>query len=232
MAQHLIDLTGKRFGRLVVVGRGLKHGNSWFWRCKCDCGSEARVAGAQLRRGRTQSCGCLMVAVTVARSTKHGHANRSGLTKTYRSWSHMIGRCRNPNDGAYRHYGGRGIQVCERWLESYQNFLEDMGVAPRGTSLDRVDVNGNYEASNCRWATSVQQGRNKRLTRRVQVEGGELPLAEFAEHNGVSPIEAARRVRRGWDPVSAGTIKPGTGKPRKHSDAPAVPPSSPAPSGV
>jgi len=206
MSRRLIDLTGHRFGRLVVLCRKFKRKNRWFWHCQCDCGGEANVSGDQLRAGGTRSCGCIIVEATIARSTKHGHARRSKLTKTYRAWIHLIERCRNPNDKAYADYGGRGISVCARWGDSYQCFLADMGDAPIGMSIDRIDVNGNYEPGNCRWATPREQLLNRRMTRRVLAGDQSVPLAELAAKNGISAQNAARRVMRGWDPIAAGTV--------------------------
>jgi hypothetical protein len=133
-----------------------------------------------------------------ARMTRHGHNPRDGgSSATHRSWAHMIQRCNNPNNTMFRHYGGRGIVVCGRW-EKFENFLADMGIRPEGTSLDRINVNGNYEPSNCRWATKSQQDRNRRDTFKVSYQGREISLAELSEELGVSRYTLRQRVLSGW----------------------------------
>jgi hypothetical protein len=164
------DITGQRFGRLVVVGPD--HWDSgckkWFWKCRCDCGEESIANGYLLRHGDTRSCGCLRqqilaqgrvagIAASRSKTTAQGYVG----TPTYRTWWSMLGRCFSPSAGNYQYYGGRGITVCERWRD-FRNFLADMGPRPDGMSIDRVDVNGNYEPGNCRWATAKDQHRNRR----------------------------------------------------------------------
>lgn len=155
---NLIDLTGQRFVRLLVLSR---HGSDQYkqarWLCKCDCGNEIIARSNHLRRGLVQSCKCLQKErASVANSTH----NDSG-TVEYNAYIRMKDRCNNPNNNNYRHYGARGIVVCERWLNSFENFLIDMGRRPIGRSLDRINFNGPYSPDNCRWATSSQQVKNK-----------------------------------------------------------------------
>ncbi len=170
----LLDLTARVFGRLTVLDRAPNRGRRTMWRCRCSCpkGSIVAVQGDSLTMGKTQSCGCLITEIVFpkawAASRKHGHAAGNKLTSTYRSWSSMLTRCYNSNFKDYRHYGGRGIIVCPRWLgeEGFQNFLADMGERPKGTTLDRFpDNDGNYEPSNCRWATPSEQLRNTRKSK-------------------------------------------------------------------
>lgn len=150
---------GQRFGRLVVLG--LSDYKRYRILCKCDCGNIVPIYKYNLRDGISKSCGCLRNEIV----TKHGHnTDKKGKSPTYSSWDGIIQRCNNPNCKAYKHYGGRGITVCERW-NKFENFLADMGENPsKGYSIDRIDVNGNYEPSNCRWATAKEQSRNKRAT--------------------------------------------------------------------
>ena len=145
----LIDIAGQQFGRLRVISReGTSSSRKTLWLCECACGNTALVTSNQLRRGRTNSCGCL----------RHGYTK----TPTYNAWCGAKKRCCNTQDKDYKNYGGRGIRVCARWLESFENFLKDMGERPAGKSLDRIDVDGDYELSNCRWATASEQAQNRR----------------------------------------------------------------------
>lgn len=154
------DLVGQTFGQLTVVMRAdikSNRGES-IWVCKCSCGGTSAVLQWNLRSGNTKSCGCLKIA----KNTKHGKIN----SREYNSWAKMTQRCRNKENPKYNDYGGRGITICDRWKESFENFLEDMGYCPEGLSLDRIDVNGNYEPGNCRWTDNTEQSYNQRLSSR------------------------------------------------------------------
>jgi hypothetical protein len=159
-------MIGQRFGRLVILERckNSAAGKPRF-RCECDCGNSTVVSGADLRRGHTQSCGCLHHELQAdrmrQRNFKHGEALNDRRSTEYVSWLTMMRRCDNPNQAAWSRYGGRGISVCERW-HSYEKFLADMGrkPTPRHT-LDRIDGDGHYEPANCRWATYSEQRLNR-----------------------------------------------------------------------
>lgn len=162
MAPPIRDLTGVRFGLLTVLGIEDRR-RRVYWLCRCDCGGSRVVGGSDLTRGRADHCGCLKGGRRRQAATKHGEAANGRCSKEYNTWTGMIKRCEEPRTNSYKDYGGRGISVCLRWRGSFEDFLADMGRKPSfGHSLDRIDADGNYEPSNCRWATSAEQARNRR----------------------------------------------------------------------
>lgn len=200
---HAIDLTGQKFGRWTVVRRSTntRQGQT-RWLCLCECGSEDIVVSVVLRDGRSQSCGCLKSEKTIGRSRKHGHSHAGRISPTYHSWSGMKNRCTNTSDFKYPDYGGRGIKVCDRWKD-FVNFLADMGERPKGTTIDRKNVNGDYEPDNCVWSTSKVQGRNKRNVTSVTVDGITRCVPEWAEVTGIPRSVIDYRLRHGWSPQRA-----------------------------
>lgn len=174
------DLTGRVFSRLTVLRRAgsAKHGTS-VWECRCVCGASVKVRSDVLRAGTTRSCGCLQLEGLRVRirelhsrsahvHKKHGAAPRSGSSSEYQSWLHLKQRCGNHKHRAYKYYGGRGITVCDRWKNSFEAFLADMGPKPSlRHSIDRINNDGNYEPGNCRWATKVEQRQNQRKPKRT-----------------------------------------------------------------
>jgi len=194
-----IDLTGKQFGRLTVIGKSANRHGRLYWSCVCDCGKSKAIAGRHLSSGATQSCGCLKA--TNPSNRKHGLTG----TKTYRAYVHMIDRCYNKRDKSYKHYGGRGIAVCDRWKESILHFVEDMGLSPEGLTLDRINCDGDYEPENCRWATQKVQQNNRRNN--VVING--KPLAEY----DMAKSTFYRRCKKGMTPEQA-ISEPKKGSPK------------------
>lgn len=166
---NFIDLTGQRFGAVVVLHREANSSrNETMWRCRCDCGNEFTTRARSLRSGETLSCGCLgkkhHEEAAKKANTKHGAAPHRGYTKLYNIWLRMKGRCNRPTATSYQYYGGRGICVCDEWQNDFAAF-RDWAMShgyQEGLSIDRIDPDGNYCPENCRWITMAEQQRNKR----------------------------------------------------------------------
>lgn len=190
-----INLVGKRFGRLIVIEKA--ENNRWGqiqWLCLCDCGQEAVVRGCYLVSNHTKSCGCLQKEARVQSSVKHGHYKNRKQSKTYKAWSGIIQRCNNPRNGRYHRYGKRGITVCKRWVE-FKNFLEDMGKKPTDKhSIDRVNNNGNYCKSNCKWSLPKEQARNRKTNRMITYKGKTQCLVAWAEEIGIHHQTLLNRI--------------------------------------
>lgn len=194
-AYNFQDLSGLRFGRWTVVSFTGKTGPT-YWNCRCDCGTERKVAAGNLKKGLTTSCGCWKDEKTSDRAATHRRSN----CPEYRSWYAMRQRCGNPRNVAYANYGGRGITVCERWQHSFQAFLSDMGDKPTPAhSLDRVDNDGNYEPGNVVWASKHRQSRNKRTNRMLTFNGKTQTLEDWANELGLCHATIHRRLKDGWD---------------------------------
>jgi len=156
-----IDLTGQKFGRLTVVKEAVQAKKlEILWECRCKCGNISTVSRRNLRAGHTKSCGCLNVDKIKERSTTHGMAH----TTTFNTWTHMIQRCNNPNCKDYVNYGGRGIKVCYEWEQSFANFYKDMGLKPKGLTIERKNNELGYFKENCYWADYFNQSHNRRIS--------------------------------------------------------------------
>lgn len=185
------DLTGQRFGRLTVVEPYYDEHNHLRWLCECDCGNTTIVYSNNLTRGNTLSCGCLNKEINAARLTKHGGRG----TRLYEIWKNMRKRCNNPHDPAYENYGGRGICICKEWddFATFRDWAESNGYADDLT-IDRMDVNGNYEPDNCRWATYGEQANNTRSNRRITFDGKTLTIAEWSTELGIPASTISNRL--------------------------------------
>lgn len=198
------QLAGRCFGQLTVVREGppkvTPRGRVLpTVECRCTCGNVVVVQKQTLTGGYTRSCGCR--GGGAFNNPLHGHT-AGQITPTWVSWSSMLTRCLNTRSRAYSLYGGRGVTVCDRWAapngEGFKAFLEDMGERPPGTTLDRKDVDGNYEPGNCRWATPREQGNNRRNNRRITAFGRTRTLSEWATEAGIGRATIARRLAAGW----------------------------------
>jgi hypothetical protein len=183
------NILGSRFGMLFVLAFAGRKGESLLWKCVCDCGNMRIVRGADLRIGKYKSCGC--DGSVRKRSDKEKSAE-------YNAWANMRRRCGDPSNKDYHLYGGKGITVCERWVD-FSNFLEDMGKKPsRSHSIDRIDSNGNYDPENCRWATAKQQARNISTNVMLDHNGETRCLSEWAEIKGILAPTLRARINSGW----------------------------------
>lgn len=180
------DLTGLRFGSWLVLELA-PYKRRPKWLCRCDCGTERVVMGGNLRGGLSESCGC---SFTTHRLTHH---------PLYQTWSNMIARCLDPENTHWEDYGGRGVDVCERWRQSVADFIADVGDKPSPQhSLDRINNEGHYEPSNVRWATAGEQARNKRNTRMIDTPLGPMVLTDAAKTSGIPIGTLHYRLKRGW----------------------------------
>lgn len=197
-----VDLAGERFGRLTVLYEtGERKHRKIIWHCKCDCGNEVDVISACLLSRHTTSCGCFHRERLMERNTKHGMSCRGKTYSLYGVWQGMLNRCRNFNTSHYHCYGGRGIIVCNEWQEFIPFY--DWAMAngyQEGLEIDRVDVNGNYEPSNCRWVTHQKNSRNRRDTARIEWQNELWALCDLADRYGINRKVLYDRIfRYHWD---------------------------------
>lgn len=193
------DRTGDIYGYLTVMEyAGSINKKTSLWKCICKCGNVTVVKGGNLNSGNTTSCGCYKVESSSVRSLKHGESGTLENTTEYRSWQSMKSRCYNKANAAYSEYGGRGISVCERWLHSYENFIEDMGRKPSlSHSIDRYpNNNGNYEPGNCRWATKSEQSKNRRSNKYYEYNGVKKNQKDWANEVGADNRQFHKMLKR------------------------------------
>lgn len=189
-----LDVVGKTFGRLTVRGRSASHGgNSFVW-ADCSCGQGQMLYRlSHLSAGSTRSCGCLCAEVTRARAKTHGASNE----RIFKTWSGMRQRCTNPNVHNFARYGGKGIKVCARW-HTFENFYADMGEQPAGQTIERINGDGDYEPSNCKWATPTEQATNRHTTRFVMFDDERVPMSHASRALGLGDTAVSKRLKRGW----------------------------------
>lgn len=196
--KKVIDLTGLRSGRLVAIRyvKGDRHERG-KWLCQCDCGNTTLALAGMLRTQKIKSCGaCANKRLATGSSAYvHGHAQKGKTSPTYSTWQGMVARCRNPKRREYKHYGGRGIEVCEQWM-NFENFLADMGERPPGTTIERIDNDGNYEPGNCRWATQKEQNNNRRNNHLITFNGKTLTMQQWARSLRISSANLFQRIKR------------------------------------
>lgn len=195
--KKFIDLTGQDFNRLTVVGYSGRKKKQPSWYCRCNCGNITSVQAGCLKNGKIKSCGCLNVEKVKQSNTSHGHSRGGMVSSTYASWSSMLSRCQDVTHKSFHHYGGRGITVCERW-QKFENFLADMGVKPKGKTLDRKENDKGYCPENCRWATMKEQCNNRRSNRFITFDDKTLTLSMWADKMGVSKNTLYYRIKMGW----------------------------------
>jgi len=191
-----INLVGQKFGRLTVVSRARNRKAKVVWNCVCFCGACKAVISDSLLSGATKSCGCFQIDIVTSRSITHGMRH----TAEYYTWLNMKQRCNNPKTDYYYLYGGRGVTVCDSWLNSFQVFIDDMGVKPTPEyTIERADNNKGYSPCNCYWATKKAQGNNKRNNRNIEFGDEILTLSQWSDITGIkSKTIAARIDNYGW----------------------------------
>ena len=193
------DETGKKYDFLTVIkykSVKTKSGRMRiYWDCKCDCGGFISIESSALRRkDRFHSCGCYSKMII----SKCNSTHKLSGTRVYRSWNSAKQRCRNPKDTNYHNYGGRGIKMSKEW-DTFENFLRDMGYPPDNNhTIERIDVNGNYEKNNCKWATPAEKARNRRNSRFYEYQGKKMILKDWANELNVNEITLRYRIKRGW----------------------------------
>lgn len=189
-------MIGQKFGRYTIVSRAESSYGHIRWTCACECGKIKAVSQSDLLRGHIKSCGCYSADAARIRMTTHGMKHN----KIYIVWQNMKNRCNNVNTKDWQHYGGRGITVCDRWLESFENFYSDMGDLPfPKAEIDRIDNSQGYSPTNCRWVTHKENMINTRANEIITFRGESMTMREWADRLNVKPTALAARKFLGWD---------------------------------
>lgn len=196
-----IDLTGKKFGHLLVLKRAaVSYRGSAVWLCKCDCGNTLEVVGSHLRTGHTKSCGCYKITQTREANSTHGECS----TRLYKVWSHMLGRCNTTNGKDSKWYYDKGITVCQEWHDylAFKEWALANGYDPNAKfgecTLDRIDGNKGYSPDNCRWVSAKEQARNRSTSKLIEYAGETKALAEWCEKLELNYTLVQSRLYRGW----------------------------------
>ena len=199
------DLTNQKFGKLLVLKFSHKDKNQTVWECLCECGNITYVKSVNLKNNRTKSCGCLKKELMINRNVKHNQTS----SKLYMIWKTMKQRCYNPKNKSYKNYGGREISICDEWINDFNSFynwsIENN--YKEGLSIDRIDNNGNYEPSNCRWTTRKTQSNNTRTNRYITINEQTKTLAEWCEVYNMKYQTVHSRLKKGYNILDALTIK-------------------------
>ncbi len=189
-----MDIAGKKFGRLTAVAQiANPKGTGALWKFLCECGSEKVIKGQGVRLGLVVSCGCYNKEIAAKAKTTHGLSSHS----LFKTWEGMVSRCSNPTNKDWLLYGGRGIKVCDAWLKSPDQFIADIGIRPNGATLDRKDNSKDYDPENCRWATPLEQGGNKRNNKLITHDGRTQHLAAWARELGEPESTIFNRMKVG-----------------------------------
>lgn len=208
MSVPIKNIAGLMFNKLLAI-KPLSPDKSRvrLWLCSCSCGNLIKVNGSTLRMLRKYSCGCLRKPRK--KFFVHGHTINGKVTREYRTWALMKSRCLDKNNKKYKNYGARGIKVCEKWL-SFENFLEDMGIKPKNLTLERINVNGNYEPSNCKWATHKEQANNKTNNVYLTYKNKTMNLSQWADFLNISYSVIRTRKHRNYSIEKILEVKNGT----------------------
>ena len=190
------DITGLKFGKWLVLSLSEERKkNRIAWLCRCDCGKEKVLIGSYLKSGKLKGCHCDDSMIGIDYRAKHGRRN----TPEYNSWQSMKKRCYDPTNENFKHYGGRGIIVCDRWIDSFENFFKDMGIKPSlKHTIDRIDTNGNYSLENCKWSTPIEQGNNKRNCIILTMDSKQMTLKQACVMKNIPSGLVYNRVQHGW----------------------------------
>lgn len=188
-----INLSGKRFGKLLVSNYSFSYKGAVYWQCKCDCGNDFDAKSKYLLNGDTKSCGCLISEILNKRNTKHSLSS----TPEYKIWKLIKARCYNPNSTFYEHYGGRGIKMFEAWINNFESFIQHIGYRPTPFhSVERIKNDIGYFPGNLKWATKKEQASNKRTNRIIEYNGEKLILQQWADkfNTPVSTLHSRLKV--------------------------------------